>query len=266
MIFMIAKEEKVMNPVAFNLLGIPIRWYGILISSGMIIGIFLAASNCKIKEISYDNMMDIVLIALPSAIIGARLYYVLFNLSYYSSHPLEIINIREGGLAIHGGLIFAFIAAYIYKKRKNINFLKYADAAAPSIIIAQAIGRWGNFFNQEAHGGEVSYDFIKHFPAFIQKGMYIDGVYYHPTFLYESIWNLIVFVVLMILVRKVKKDGVAFFTYVGLYSIGRCIIEGLRTDSLMLGPIRVAQLVSLTGVLIWLVFMYFAYFRKKNVL
>lgn len=255
-----------MNPVAFNLFGIDIRWYGILISTGMIIGIFLVANSCKIKGISYDNMMDIVLIALPSAIIGARLYYVVFNLGYYSSHPSEIINIRQGGLAIHGGIIFALIAAYIYKKRKNIEFLKYADAAAPSIIIAQAIGRWGNFFNQEAHGGEVSYDFIKHFPVFIQKGMHIDGAYYHPTFLYESIWNLVVFIILLVLIRKVTKDGVIFFTYVGLYSIGRFIIEGLRTDSLMLGPIRVAQLVSLAGVLIWLIYLYFAYFRKRNVL
>lgn len=253
-----------MNPVAFNLFGLDIRWYGILISLGMIIGIILTSYTCKLKEISHDNMMDIVLIALPAAIIGARLYYVLFNLGYYGKNPSEIINIRQGGLAIHGGVLFAVVAGYIYSRKKKIPFLKYADAAAPSIIIAQALGRWGNFFNQEAHGGEVTYDFIKHFPIFIQKGMFIDGTYYHPTFLYESIWNILVFIILIFLIRRVKIDGAIFFTYVGLYSIGRFIIEGLRTDSLMLGPIRVAQLVSLSGVLLWFGFLYYAYFRKKN--
>lgn len=253
-----------MNPIAFNLFGLPIRWYGILISLGMVIGILLASYNCKVREISYDSMMDLILVALPAAIVGARLYYVLFNLSYYLSNPGEIINIRQGGLAIHGGVLFALIAAYIYAKKKKLNFLIYADAAAPSLILAQAIGRWGNFFNQEAHGGEVTKEFISRFPQFIQKGMFIEGAYYHPTFLYESIWNLAVFVVLMLVLRKTTKVGVTLFTYVGLYSIGRFIIEGLRTDSLMLGPIRIAQLVSLTGVVIWLAYLYYSYFRKKK--
>lgn len=255
-----------MNPIAFNIFGLPIRWYGVLISFGMVLGILLASYSCKVKGVSYDNMIDIVLIALPSAIIGARLYYVIFNLGYYTKYPQEIINIRQGGLAIHGGIIFALLAGYIYSRKKKLNFLAYTDVAAPSIILAQAIGRWGNFFNQEAHGGEVSSQFISHFPKFIQKGMYIDGAYYHPTFLYESIWNLFVFAILMILIRKIKKDGVIFFIYVGLYSLGRFIIEGLRTDSLMLGPIRVAQLISLGGVLVCIVYLYFAYFRRKNVL
>jgi phosphatidylglycerol:prolipoprotein diacylglycerol transferase len=254
-----------MNPVAINLFGFPIRWYGILIALGMIIGILLTSYTCKVKKISYDNMMDIVLIALPSAIVGARLYYVLFNLGYYGKNPSEIIDIRQGGLAIHGGVIFAVIAAYIYSRKKNIPFLKYADAAAPSIIIAQALGRWGNFFNQEAHGGEVSASFIKHFPLFIQKGMFIDGAYYHPTFLYESIWDVLVFIILICFIRKVKTDGLLFFAYVGLYSIGRFFIEGLRTDSLMLGPLRVAQLVSLSGVILWIgVLCYVSFYKKKQ--
>jgi phosphatidylglycerol:prolipoprotein diacylglycerol transferase len=255
-----------MNPVAFNLFGFDIRWYGLLISFGMILGILLASYTCKIKNVSYDRMMDIVLIALPSAIVGARLYYVLFNLDYYKGDLSQIFNIRQGGLAIHGGIIFALLAAFIYTRGKDINFLRYADASAPSIILAQGIGRWGNFFNQEAHGGEVSYEFIKRFPEFIQKGMNIGGAYYHPTFLYESVWNFAVFILLIILIKKVKKDGAIFFSYVGLYSIGRFFIEGLRTDSLMVGPLRVAQLVSLSGVLIWLVYVYFAYIRKKKML
>ena len=253
-----------MNPIAFNLFGLDLRWYGILISFGMVIGILLASYNCKVRGISYDSMMDLILIALPAAIVGARLYYVLFNLDYYLSNPGDIINIREGGLAIHGGVIFALTAAYFYAKKKKLNFLRYADAAAPSLILAQAIGRWGNFFNQEAHGGEVTKEFISRFPQFIQKGMFIEGAYYQPTFLYESIWNLAVFIILMLILRKALRDGVTLLTYVGLYSIGRFIIEGLRTDSLMFGPIRVAQLVSLTGVVIWLVYLYFVYFRKKG--
>ncbi|MCM0648365.1 prolipoprotein diacylglyceryl transferase [Clostridium swellfunianum] len=253
-----------MNPIAFNLFGLPIRWYGILISSGMVIGILLASYNCRIKHISYDRMMDLILIALPAAIVGARLYYVLFNLDYYSSNLGEIINIRQGGLAIHGGVLFALIAAYIYARKSNLEFIKYADAAAPSIILAQAIGRWGNFFNQEAHGGEVTKEFISRFPGFIQNGMFIEGTYYHPTFLYESVWNLAVFAVLMVIIKKTSKNGLTFFTYIGLYSVGRFIIEGLRTDSLMMGPIRVAQLVSLSGIVIWLVYLFFAFFRKKR--
>lgn len=247
-----------MNPIAFNLFGFPIRWYGLLISSGILIGLLIAYINSKYLNVSYDKFLDYVLISLPFGVIGARLYYVLFNLSYYKQHLNEIVNIRQGGLAIHGGIIFAVIAAYIYSKIRNENLLKYLDLAAPSIIIAQSIGRWGNFFNQEAHGGEVTYDFIKNFPIFIQKGMFIEGKYYHPTFLYESIWNFIIFLILVFIVRNIiTKKGNIFFIYLGLYSLGRFFIEGLRTDSLMLGPLRAAQIVSLTGILISLVYILF---------
>lgn len=255
-----------MNPVAFSIFGIDIRWYGIMISMGMVLGILLAKKSCDVKNISYDTFMDLILIALPLAIIGARLYYVLFNLDYYSQNVSEILNTRQGGLAIHGGLIFAIGSAYIYSRKKKINFLKYADAAAPSIIIAQALGRWGNFFNGEAHGGPVTVEFISHFPKFIQKGMYIEGTYYHPTFLYESTWNILVFASLLYILRKSKKDGTTLFTYIGLYSIGRFFIEGLRTDSLMIGPLRIAQIISLLGVVIWLSFLGFVYFSEKTIL
>lgn len=247
-----------MNPIAFNILGFPIRWYGLLITSGILIGIAIAYINSNFLNLSFDKFLDYVLISLPIGIIGARLYYVLFNLSYYKENLGEIVNIRQGGLAIHGGIIFGVIAAYVYSRHQNENLLTYLDLAAPSIIIAQAIGRWGNFFNQEAHGGEVTYDFIKKFPTFIQKGMFIEGKYYHPTFLYESIWNLIIFLILMFIVRYIiTKKGNIFFTYVGLYSLGRFFIEGLRTDSLMLGPLRAAQIVSLTGILLSLIYILF---------
>lgn len=253
-----------MNPIAFSILGISIRWYGILIALGLVTGILIANYTCKLKGISYDKLIDILIVALPAAIIGARLYYVLFEFDYYKNNLLEIVNIREGGLAIHGGVIFGVLAAAIYIKLKKLEFFKYADAAAPSLIIAQAIGRWGNFFNQEAHGGPVSKEFISHFPKFIQRGMFIDGQYYHPTFLYESLWNLMVFVILILILKKSKKTGLAAFSYIGLYSIGRFFIEGLRTDSLMLGNFRIAQLVSLTGILVWISALVYFFIFKRN--
>lgn len=254
-----------MNPTAFNVFGMDVRWYGILIAIGMMLAIILAKYNCRYRDISFDSFFDMVLLSLPFGIIGARLYYVAFQFNDYKDNLINVFNIRQGGLAIHGGIIFGLICAFIITKRKEINFLKSADVAAPSIIIAQAIGRWGNFFNGEAHGGPVSYDFIKHFPSFIQKGMQIEGIYYHPTFLYESLWDLCVFLILMIVLRKNKENGIIFFTYLGLYSIGRFFIEGLRTDSLMFGLIRVAQLVSLCGVIIWIVFLIISRHRKYNI-
>jgi len=251
-----------MNPVAFYIFGISIMWYGIFIGIGMVLAILLASYTCKFRDVDYDPLLDVALIALPMGIIGARLYYVAFDFNNYRNNLVDIFNIRGGGLAIHGGVLFALITAYIIAKRKKMNFFKMADVAAPTIVIAQAIGRWGNFFNSEAHGGAVSYDFIKNFPYFIQKGMHIDGVYYHPTFLYESIWDLSVFIILMIILTKSKKVGIVFFSYIGLYSIGRFFIEGLRTDSLMFGPLRIAQLVSLCGIFIWLAFLILSKYKK----
>lgn len=254
-----------MNPIAFYIFGISIKWYGLFIAGGIALGLIIAKYNCKFREINFDSFLDVVLIALPIGIIGARLYYVVFQFSDYKDNLMAIFNTRQGGLAIHGGILFALIAAYIVTNYKKVDFLKMVDVAAPSIIIAQALGRWGNFVNGEAHGGPVSYAFIKIFPLFIQNGMYIDGVYYQPTFLYESIWNLSVFILLMLLLRKSKTSGIVFFTYIGLYSIGRFFIEGLRTDSLMFGPFRIAQLVSLGGIIIWVVFLIFLKYRKKRI-
>jgi phosphatidylglycerol:prolipoprotein diacylglycerol transferase len=253
-----------MNPTAFSIGGFDIRWYGILIAIGMTLGILLANYNCKWREVEYDNLLNIVLLSIPIGIVGARLYYVVFEFENYKNNILEAFNIRNGGLAIHGGLIFAIGTALIYTRIKKLTFVKFADVAAPSIIFAQALGRWGNFFNQEAHGDFVSYEFIKHFPIFIQKGMNIDGLYYNPTFLYESAWNIIVFIILMVILRQSKKNGIVFFTYIGLYSIGRFIIEAMRTDSLMLGNIRIAQLISLTGILLWIIFIFLSYYKKSN--
>lgn len=254
-----------MDPIAFRILGLDIRWYGILIASGMLLGILLAKYTCKIKEVNYDLFLNAIFISIPAGVIGARLYYVLFELDYYKSNLWQIFDIRGGGLAIHGGIIFGIISAIIYTRYKKLDFLKMADAASPSIILAQAIGRWGNFFNQEAHGGPVSYEFIKQFPEFIQKGMYINGEYYHPTFLYESAWNILVFIILMVILKRSRKRGIVLYSYIGLYSIGRFYIEGLRTDSLMIGPLRTAQIASIIGILLWLGSLVYYYSKKRTI-
>lgn len=254
-----------MNPVAFQIGNFEIRWYGILIAIGVIVAILLANYNCKKKNVNFDIVLDCFFISFPTAIIGARTYYVIFEFENYKNNLIDIFNIRKGGLAIHGGLIGAFIAVYIFFKIKKLNMLKYLDVVAPSIILAQAIGRWGNFMNGEAHGGEVSYEFIKRFPSFIQKGMYIDGSYYNPTFLYESIWNLIVCSILLVILNKKKNDndGIVIASYMIFYSLGRVFIEGLRTDSLMLGSIRVAQLISVTGMILGMIII--LYIKKRNI-
>ncbi|MEG2291560.1 MAG: prolipoprotein diacylglyceryl transferase [Clostridium sp.] len=252
-----------MNPVAFNIFGMPVMWYGIIICSGTMLALLLSQYTSKLKGISYDDVLTIFLITFPIAIIGARLYYVIFEFSYYKDNLIDILNIRQGGLAIHGGLIATFIVVYICAKKKGLKFLACLDMTAPCIILAQAIGRWGNFFNQEAHGGEVTKAFISKFPEFIQSGMFINGNYYHPTFLYESIWNLIVFFILFYMLHKVKENGVVALSYIGLYSIGRFFIEGLRTDSLMVYGLRTAQIVSILGVAIWIIGLAIIY-RKNN--
>lgn len=248
-----------MDPVAFSLFGIDIAWYGISIALGVVAALLLAQYTCKLVNINYDDMLTVFLITFPIAIIGARLYYVIFEFDQYRDNLMSIFNIRKGGLAIHGGIIAAVIVVAIYCNKKKINFFDIMDMAAPCIILAQGIGRWGNFFNQEAHGGPVTEAFISKFPQFIQKGMLIKGTYYHPTFLYESIWNVLVCLLLLYMLKKVSKKGVIFFSYIGLYSVARFFIEGLRTDSLMLGSIRMAQLVSIIGVVIWVAGVIYCY-------
>ena len=253
-----------MNPVAFEVGNFEVRWYGILIACGVLVAMALTSYNCKRRDIDFDVILDGFLIAFPVAIIGARAYYVIFEFNNYRDNLIDIFNIRQGGLAIHGGLIGAFIAVYIFTRIKKINMMKYLDVVAPSIILAQAIGRWGNFMNSEAHGGPVSYEFISKFPEFIQKGMNINGVYYHPTFLYESIWNSIVFIILLIILYKknYNENGIVIASYLILYSLGRVFIEGLRTDSLMFGEIRVAQLISILGIIFGVGII--TYIKKKR--
>jgi len=241
----------IFDPIAFRVGPFTVYWYGILIASAIFIGTFLATKEAQKQGINTDQFLNIIIFALPAAIIGARLYYVIFNWSYYSQHYSEIPAVWHGGLAIHGALIGAFSVAYFLLKRYKINFWLSADIVAPSIILGQAIGRWGNFFNQEAYGYEVD-------PSQLPWAMYIDGAYRHPTFLYESLWDLGVLLFLLWLRRRRNlKQGDIFISYAVLYSVGRFFIEGFRTDSLMLTPyIRVAQMVSLIIIVLGVVSLF----------
>lgn len=239
------------NPIAFEIFGISVRWYGIFMASAILLGTYLMMREAKKVGISEDTITDLAIVCIPSGIIGARLYYVAFNWSYYQGDFLEMINIRGGGMAIHGAVIAGMLAGYIFCKKKKLNFLNMADMVAPSIILGQAIGRWGNFTNGEAHGG----------PTDLPWGIMVDGVKVHPTFFYESMWNLIVFGILLMYRGKKKFDGEVVAIYFVLYSIGRVYIEGLRTDSLMIGPLRMAQLISLFFIVVFSVYIYM---KRKN--
>ncbi|HAR4989362.1 TPA: prolipoprotein diacylglyceryl transferase [Staphylococcus aureus] len=240
------------DPVAFNLGPLSVRWYGIIIAVGILLGYFVAQRALVKAGLHKDTLVDIIFYSALFGFIAARIYFVIFQWPYYAENPSEIIKLWHGGIAIHGGLIGGFIAGVIVCKVKNLNPFQIGDIVAPSIILAQGIGRWGNFMNHEAHGGPVSRAFLEqlHLPNFIIENMYINGQYYHPTFLYESIWDVAGFIIL-VNIRKHLKLGETFFLYLTWYSIGRFFIERLRTDSLMLtSNIRVAQLVSILLILI----------------
>jgi len=254
-----------MNPVMCTLFGIEIKWYSFLILVGMIISIILIEKEAKKFNISKDAIFNMCFYAIIFGILGARIYYVLFNISYYKYNLLEIFAIWNGGLAIHGGLIAGTLTIYLYAKKKNINFLRLLDIAVPAVILAQGIGRWGNFFNSEAHGFATTYSFLKELcvPEFIIKGMHIGGVYYLPTFYFEFLWCLVGFIILII-VRRLKyiKVGATTCIYLMWYSFGRFFIEAWRTDSLMLGGFKVAQLVSIGLFIVALV--YLIYLNRKG--
>lgn len=225
-----------LNPIAIALGPITIHWYGLILGFAALMGLVLAVREGKRFGISSDFFMDLLLIGVPSAIVGARIYYVAFRWEYYSQHLSEIPAIWEGGIAIYGALIGAIAGAIFYFRAKGYNFWRIADICAPSLIIGQGIGRWGNFINQEAHGGPVEESFLRdtlHLPNFIVNQMNIEGVFYHPTFLYESIWNFLGLALLFVLRRqKFLRSGELFLSYFIWYSIGRFFIEALRTDSL----------------------------------
>ncbi|MBZ8174112.1 prolipoprotein diacylglyceryl transferase [Staphylococcus delphini] len=252
------------DPVAFSLGGLEVKWYGIIIASAILIGYWIAQKSAQSIGFREDDLVNILLVCVFVAIISARLYFVLFQLDYYIQNPIEIPMIWHGGIAIHGGLIGAFAMGIYYCYRKNWHPFQLGDVVAPSIILAQGIGRWGNFMNHEAHGGPVSRSFLEslHLPQFIIENMQINGIYYQPTFLYESIWDVIGFIIL-ITIRRHLKIGETFFIYIIWYSIGRFYIEGLRTDSLMLTEtIRIAQAVSIVCIIIGIIFIVWRRLKK----
>jgi phosphatidylglycerol:prolipoprotein diacylglycerol transferase len=234
-----------MNPVAFEIFGIKVMWYGILISIGVVLGTVLALREAERIGIGEDNLIDLLLYAIPLALIGARVYYVVFTWDYYRENFKEIFHFRGGGLAIHGAIIAGIIVAVVFAQKRNLDFWKIADACAPSLALGQAIGRWGNYINQEAYG----------IPTDLPWGIIVDGIKVHPTFLYESLGDFAIFLFLIWYRRnKPKVSGEVFLLYLMLYSTIRFFIEGLRIDSLMVGPLRVAQLVSIIGIVISLVY------------
>ena len=232
------------NPVAFSIFGIDIMWYAILITTGIILGLYFVSKLAVVKGLDKEMPSDLLLWVLVPAILGARLYYVIFSWDYYSKNPSEIIMIRNGGLAIYGGLLTAFLITYIYSKKKKIPFLTILDIFAPGIALGQAIGRWGNFINKEAYGRATD----------LPWAIIIDGQKVHPTFLYESLGDFVIFIVLYNLCKKNRnEEGTIISLYFILYGILRFFVEGLRTDSLYFLGMRVSQLVSLVLVVIGVV-------------
>lgn len=238
------------NPIALQIGSLTVRWYGVLIASALVIGLLIATKRADHAGIARDDIYDFFIVMVPSIIVGARLWYVIFQWGYYSRYPGDIIKIWNGGLAIHGGIIAGLIAGALFCKARKLSFLKLADVLIPALPLGQAIGRWGNFFNQEAYGRQTALPW-----AITVHDPRLGWIHVHPTFLYESIWDLCVFLILLFVVeRKIKKtDGELLFSYFILYSIGRFFIEGLRTDSLMFLGLRTAQLVSLVLIAVGVV-------------
>jgi len=246
-----------MDRIFLSIGPINIYWYSILIVISIIIGMYFSLKEAKKNGLTKEFLYDLIFYLIPISIIGARIYYVVFNFSEFKNNLLDIFKIWEGGLAIYGAIIASIIFIIIYCKKKNKNTLLTLDTLTPYLILGQAIGRWGNFINKEAHGAVTTLEYLKqiHLPDFIINGMYINGLYYIPTFLYESLWNILGFIVLLIIRKKnkYKTKGLILFIYFVWYGIGRFFIEGMRTDSLYLGAFRISQLVSIGLILIGII-------------
>lgn len=248
--------ELKINRVAFEIFGISIYWYGVIIAFGFLLAVLLAMKDSKKFGLEPDNIIDLVLFATPVAIVAARLFYVIFSWESFRDNLLEIFNTRKGGLAIYGGVLGAVVVGYIFARAKKIEPLKLFDFAAPYLVLAQGIGRWGNFVNQEAFGTNTTLPWgmtsesvrsylMRNMEQLRSMGMNVDpNIPVHPTFLYESLWDIGVFLILIWFRKRKKLEGEVFFLYMILYGVGRFWIEGLRTDSLMLGNFRISQLLA----------------------
>lgn len=259
------------NPQTFlQIGGIHIQWYAVLILVGAWFAFELSVRNFKKLDVARSICEDFFMNVLFVGIIGARIWYVVFMYNeLYANRPVfDMFKIWEGGLAIQGGVIAATIYGIYYFKKHGIPVLRAADCVMPNLLVAQAIGRWGNFVNQEAHGTEVSKAFLEglHLPDFIIEGMHIQGAYYHPTFLYESIGNLIVFAIISLLVYRIyQRHGDLFFSYFIGYGVVRFFVESLRTDSLMLGPLRMAQVTAIAGIIFGIIGLIYLHKNGESV-
>ena len=255
-----------MSRIALDLGFIQIYWYSIMIALALFAGSTVMVWECKRQKMDEEKFVNVLFWGVIFAIIGARLYYVFFNWDYYSHHLIEILEIWNGGLAIHGGILFGGLFVLYYCHKNRMDWLKTIDIIVIGLFLGQAIGRWGNFFNQEAHGGIVTLDYLHkmHIPEFVINGMKIGGVYYEPTFFYESIWCFVGFIMLMIAKRfRYIKTGQLTALYMIWYGAGRHYIESKRTDSLMIGNYKVAQIVSIGLFLVGL-FLFIYKFRKSR--
>lgn len=243
------------GPIAFQLGPLSIRWYGLLMATAMGLGLWLAYRDASRRGLDAEQLLKTAELSLLGGLVGARLYYVLFNLDYYAQFPSRIVAVWEGGLAIHGGLIGGLLVGGAYARAKRLPVLRFLDVAAPSLALGQAIGRWGNFFNEEAFGTPTDLPWGLYISPAQRPVQFASAEVFHPTFLYESAWDFLLFLALRLWLRRRLEPapGALFLAYVGIYSVGRFFTEGLRTDALMLGPIRVAQLASVVGVMLALV-------------
>lgn len=243
------------DPIAFTLFGLSIRWYGILIAAAFLLAILISCRRAPRHNLTSDHVLDFAVWMIPMAIIGARAYYVIFSWDMYRSDLKEILDIRAGGLAIHGGLIAGVLTAVFVCRHEKISLIEMGDLVFPSVALGQAIGRWGNFFNSEAHGR----------PTDLPWGIMVDGVKVQPTFLYESLWCFALFLFLIWLDNRRKFQGQVMFMYGMLYSVERFLVEGLRTDSLMIGPFRQAQVISVAAFILCLIlYLYFGKHRNQR--
>jgi phosphatidylglycerol---prolipoprotein diacylglyceryl transferase len=257
------------GPVAFELGPITFRWYGLLITGALLLGILLAQNLGQRRGIDPDRIGDLAIWLVLGALPGARLYYVLFEWDRYADRPLAALAIWQGGIAIHGAILGGAIAALLFARRYSLSFWQLADVVAPALVMGQAIGRWGNFFNSEAFGSPTDLPWRVFIPPAQRPPGLGAEPYYHPTFLYESLWNLgVLALVLWLFFWGLRhpgrlKAGTIFLVYFATYSLGRLWIEGLRLDSLMLGPLRIAQVVSLAGIALGVVGLLWLYRLKR---
>ena len=271
-------EIEHLSRVAFHIFGQEVYWYGIIIGIGVLLALALALHEAKRTGQNPENYVDVALFGIIFAVIGARMYYVIFSWELYADNPLKIFALREGGLAIYGGIIAGIITVIVYTKKKGLNFWLVADTAAPSLLLGQIIGRWGNFFNREAFGGYTDNLFAMRYlkeqvhnvnPSVLEHTLTINGAEYiqvHPTFLYESLWNLMILILLLLLKKRTKFDGQIFGCYILGYACGRVWIEGLRTDQLMIGNFAVSQLLSVMLMIGAVVLLWYLNKKEKRLL